>query len=252
MLAYTVLPLAILASAPCSFSVTGGLFQDHAPTALHMQNVLFPLLGRFGAKLSLQIERPGYVPKGGGRIDIRVERPAGPLVGLRMTDQGKFHAVRGVSLASHLQKEKVGTRMADESGVLLREAGYRPTIEVVEDSSAIQRGAALLVWAESGTGCIIGADSAGKQGRRSEQIAQKVVKDLLADIQTGSTVDRFAADQLILFAALAEGRTEYLIPKLTDHVESNVWLVREILGCKVEISGRSLVIQGIGFHPAEP
>lgn len=251
MLAYTVLPLAILASAPCTFSVTGGLFQDHAPTALHMQNVLFPLLKRFGAQLSLQIERPGYVPRGGGKINVRVERPAGPLSGMRLTDPGSFRVVRGISLASHLRKERVGPRMADESSDLLRKVGYHPIIQVVEDSSALQRGAALLIWAESDTGCIIGADGVGKQGRRSEQIAQKVVSDLLTDIQAGSTVDRYTADQLILFAALAEGKTEYLIPKVTDHVESNVWLVREILGCGVTISGSSLLIQGIGYRPAE-
>ena len=35
-----------------SFTIRGGLFQDNAPTAFHMEKVLAPLLGQMGAKVS--------------------------------------------------------------------------------------------------------------------------------------------------------------------------------------------------------
>ena len=45
-------------------------------------------------------------------------------------------------------------------------------------------------------------------------------------------MDRHLADQLIIFAALARGTSEFLIPQLTDHVHTNIWLVDTILGAE--------------------
>jgi RNA 3'-terminal phosphate cyclase len=53
---------------------------------------------------------------------------------------------------------------------------------------------------------------------------------------------------LILFAALAQGTTEYVIPHTTDHVESNRWLVEKILGIKTELKGNHLRIEGMGLQ----
>ncbi len=155
--------------------------------------------------------------------------------------------IRGIALASHLVKEKVAERMADRSLQLLDKKGHRAVIDVLHDDSAVQKGAALLLWAETDTGCILGADRAGKLGRRAESIADHAVKSLLEDIRSGAATDRFLADQLILFAALAEGRTRYLIPGPTGHVESNMWLVKRILGAKAELDGNLLTVDGVGF-----
>jgi len=46
-------------------SASGGLFQDFAPSAYHMQHVILPILGKLGIKAQLAIIRPGYVPRGG-------------------------------------------------------------------------------------------------------------------------------------------------------------------------------------------
>jgi RNA 3'-terminal phosphate cyclase (ATP) len=60
-------------------------------------------------------------------------------------------------------------------------------------------------------------------------------------------VDRFAADQLILFAALARGQSRYIVPRLTDHIESNLWLIEKILGAGTEVKENLISIDGIGF-----
>jgi RNA 3'-terminal phosphate cyclase (ATP) len=64
---------------------------------------------------------------------------------------------------------------------------------------------------------------------------------------TGATVDRYLADQIIPYAALAEGISSYCIPSMTDHIESRLWLVEEILGAKTEIKGNLVKIKGIGY-----
>jgi RNA 3'-terminal phosphate cyclase (ATP) len=70
---------------------------------------------------------------------------------------------------------------------------------------------------------------------------------LLQDLDSGASVDRYLADQLAMYAALADGASHYSVPTLTEHLETNVWLVEAILGADVRVSEHSFGIQGIGF-----
>ncbi len=248
MLAFCVLPLGIFGGSPSRFTIRGGLFQDHAPTFFHMQNVLLPVLDRMGIRSALHMARPGFVPEGQGELVLEVSPRKGAIEPLLARKQGEISQVRGIALASHLRAEMVADRMAAEATALLKKAGLTATIDILEDDRAVQKGAALLIWIQTETGCRLGSDQAGKRGRRSENIASHVVKALREDLHSGATTDRFLADQLILFAALAEGRTEYIVPRMTDHVASNLWLVEKMLGVRTKWEGNLLRIDGIGYH----
>lgn len=248
LLAFTLLPLALYAGGPCRFSLTGGLFQDFAPSAFHLQHVLAPLLGRMGGQVKVEMVSPGYVPSGQGRLDMEVQPVRGALKPLRMIEQGALREIWGISLASHLEKEQVSRRMAARSGESLAERGLKARWTILEDRTARQRGAALFLRAHTDRECLLGADQAGRLGRRSEAIAEFVTASLLDDLKSGATVDRHLADQLILFAALAEGETEYIIPEATDHVAANLWLVDRILGARSRLEGRRLRMEGVGWR----
>ncbi len=248
MLASALIPLALFARRPSTFILTGGLFQDFAPSAFHQQKVLLPLLEKMGARVKIEILRPGYPPRGEGRLKAEVEPLPGVLHPLDLGERGKVKRVRGISLASHLQSQRVAERMAEECGRILGKNGYPVEFDFLQDETAAQRGAALLAWAETETGCLLGSDQAGKPGRRSEKIGQFVAAGLLEDLATPATTDRHLADQLIVYAALAGGTTRYVIPRATDHVESNLWLAEKILGAKSDRRGTLLTIQGIGYH----
>ena len=246
LLSFALMIPALFSTGPCSFTVTGGLFQDFAPTAFHMKHCLVPLLERMGAKIVLEATRPGYVPKGQGRLSIKLEPVTAPLQPLHLVDQSELKEIQGLSLASHLNEQRVAQRMAASCEQVLHDRGLRSAIAMQEDTSAAQPGAALAIWVETSTGAMIGADMAGARGRASEIIGKSVARDLLQDLRTGATVDRHLADQLIVFAALANGTTNYRIPAVTDHVESNLWLVQEILGAKADVHGNVVTVQGIG------
>ena len=187
---------------------------------------------------------------GQGKLQVAVSPAKEPLRPLRMIAQGAVREIKGISLASHLKDEQVAKRMADQCEKILVPRGYRPRMEMIDDQTAPQKGAALALWAETETGCIIGADQAGAPGRRSEAIARFVVSSLLEDLATQATTDRHLADQLILFAALAKGNTQYRIPRMSEHIQSNLWLVDNILGVKSDLKGNLLTIHGIGFQKA--
>jgi RNA 3'-terminal phosphate cyclase (ATP) len=129
----------------------------------------------------------------------------------------------------------------------LTAAGLSMTIERVADTAALHAGASLAVWAESSTGCVLGADRVGALRRSSEAIGKFVAATFLEDLATGATVDRHITDQLVLFAALAQGTSRYLIPHPTEHLESNLWLATQF-GVRGQLQGQQVVIEGIGFR----
>jgi RNA 3'-terminal phosphate cyclase len=51
---------------------------------------------------------------------------------------------------------------------------------------------------------------------------------------------------LVPFCAVATGASEYVIPSVTEHVETNLWLVERILGAGTRLDGQHLRIEGVG------
>jgi len=255
MLALSLLPLGLFASGASIYRMTGGLFQDFAPSLFHLKHVLLPTVQKMGVVLSVRILQPGYVPRGGGRMELHIVPVKDALKPLNLLGQGQVNSIRGIALSSHLKGRDVSNRMGRECKKALKERGFRPEIEILYDEKespaferpSIQPGAALAVWAETDTGCLIGADMAGARGRTAEFIGKQTALALLADLGSGATVDRHLADQIIPFAALAKGTSTFRIPTVTDHVEARLWLVEKILGAKSRILDNFVTIEGIGF-----
>jgi len=246
MLALTVLPVAAFAPGPVKFRVRGGLFQDFAPSAFHTQHVLLPALRAMGLQAHLEVCRPGYVPQGGGEIELEVRPVQGalqPVVRRLSFEPARFW---GIALSSHLRSRRVSERLAQSCQEVLAARGLRAEFQIVHDNRAVQAGAALALFAEDRNGIRLGADQAGAPGRSSESMGKAVAHMLLEDLATGATVDRHLADQLVLYAALAQGTSEFHIPRWTDHVEANLWLVQEILGAQWELEGNLLRVRGVG------
>jgi RNA 3'-terminal phosphate cyclase (ATP) len=246
MLALSILPVACFAIAPVRARITGGLFQDFAPSPLHMQHVLLPALRTMGADVSLDMTRPGYVPGGGGVIDLQVSPAGRSLDSLLLGTPGEVSEVHGIALASHLAERRVSDRMASICEERIRDAGTPCTIDRRDDETAVHAGACLAIWTASSTGSRFGADRAGKFGRSSEDIGRSVAAAFLEDVRSGATVDRHLADQLVLFCALARGTSSYIVPGDSDHVDSNLWLVSQF-GARVSLDARRVEIQGVGL-----
>lgn len=247
MLLLTFLPLACFAEDTIRLKLSGGLFQDFAPSAFYMEYVLLCTLFRMGLCGGLKMVRPGYVPSGGGILEVEIKPVKGKLQSIRLVDQGEIEEFRGIALSSHLKAQRVNERMVAACQKALKKKGCQVMVELKEDETSLQKGAAFFLLASTTTGLLLGMDQAGKIGRSAEKIGDYVAKALLEDIEKGATVDRYLADQLIIFAALAEGASEYIIPYQTDHIRSNLWLVEEILGAKAQLNGQYLRIEGIAF-----
>jgi len=248
MMAMTLLPLACFAERACTFRLKGGLFQDFAPSAHYMQRILLPTLAHMGVRAELRIVRPGYVPRDAGIIEVSVKPLRDKIGALSLpVRRGPVRRMSGVALCSHLQQRRVSERMAASCAQMLERHGYRVDFEHLYDTTAVQAGAALAVFAETADGCLLGSDRAGAPRRTSEAIGEHVARSLLQDLDSGASVDRYLADQLVLYAVLADGVSHYSVPALTEHLETNLWLAETILGADVRVSEHAVRIQGVGF-----
>ncbi|MGH7166839.1 MAG: RNA 3'-terminal phosphate cyclase [Nitrospiraceae bacterium] len=249
MLALAVLPVLAFGSGPVAVELRGGLFQDFAPSVFHLQHVVLPLLRRMGLEADAEIGRPGYVPRGEGILYLTVQPVPQTLHNLKLEQAGSVERIWGIALASHLEERRVSERMARAANKVLAEAGYRADIEERNDTASLQPGAALALFADRGGEIRLGADQAGALRRPAEAIGKHVATQLLEELKSGATLDRFAADQLIPFAALAEGESRFRVPVETDHVTTNVWLAKTFLGAEAKLEDHTLSIAGIGFRP---
>ncbi len=247
----TALTLAVLPVLACrgggaGIEVRGGLFQDFAPSVFHLQEVVAPLLGRMGFAVEFTVVRPGYVPAGEGILRVTVP-PATDVQPLVVVDRGGLRRVWGISLASHLDDRRVASRMVDAARQVLASGGVTATIEERNDDTSVQPGAAFALFAEFDGGVRLGADGAGARGRPAEEIGRRVARSLLNLIRGGASVDRFTADQLIVFTTLARGQSMFRSPEVTEHVESAAWLASLFLGVEVEVGAEgTIMVSGHG------
>jgi len=166
---------------------------------------------------------------------------------LVLDETGSVNRVWGVALSSRLKNQAVSERMANAARRVFEAAGHRADVQVLYDDSALQPGAGLALFADLDTHARLGSDRAGAPGRRSEAIGKRAAHCLLEDLATGATLDRYAGDQIIPFAALASGESRFRIPCVSEHIDSNAWLSEEFLGAEVRAQEHDLVVQGAAF-----
>ena len=91
------------------------------------------------------------------------------------------------------------------------------------------------MWAETDTNAIIGADAIGELKKTSEAVGREAAEKLYAELSVRPPVDVHMADMLIPYMALAEGTSTFLARKVSDHLETNVWLAEKMLKVRFNI-----------------
>ena len=237
MLLLTVLPLCIYAKGDVSLHVVnGGTDVRYAPTINYMKYVLLPMLELMGMKASLTVKKFGYYPKGMGEVVLNVSSVS-KLTSLSIEEFGGVEEIGGVSVCTFLEDRRVAERQAEAATNVLRDRGYAAKIHVVNDrSNPLQKGSSLVLWAKTSTGAILGGDAIGELRKFSEAVGREAAENLLREINAGATVDVHLADMLVPYFALANGISVYLTREITDHIDTNIWLVEKILGVKFQVT----------------
>jgi RNA 3'-phosphate cyclase len=236
LLLMTVLPICAYSKSTVDLHVSrGGTDVSNAPTINYMRFILLPTLYRMGLDATLNVRKYGYYPKGNGEVTATV-KPAGSLRPLHTESFGKIKAIKGVSVCTFLAERKVAERQANAANDYLREKGHTTEIQIVNDTSnPLQKGSSLVLWAETDTGTMLGADAIGELKKTSEKVGAEAAQKLYAEISAKPTVDMHLADLLIPYVALAKGKSIYFTRTLSEHLETNIWVTEQVLNTKFNV-----------------
>jgi len=236
MLLMAVLPICTFAEDPVHLHVSkGGTDVQHSPTINYMRCVFLPTLKRMGLNIVLTVRKYGYYPKGMGEVTLVVE-PCKSLQPLRLENFGKIRTIKGISVCTFLAERKVAERQAKAANDYLQKKGYTADIQILNDrSNPMQKGSSLVLWAETDTDVILGADAIGELRKTSETVGREAAEKLYVEIFAKPTVDVHLADMLIPYVALAKGRSSYLTRTISEHLETNIWLAEKTLDIKFNV-----------------
>ena len=233
MLLLATLPICLYAQNPVRLHVAkGGTDTTHAPTINYMRNILLPTLKHMGVEAEISVQKYGYYPKGMGEATMTV-KPNRQLKPFTLEGFGKIKSIKGVSVCTFLANRQVAERQAKAAQDTLAKNGYNVDIQVINDeSNPIQKGSSIVLWAETDSGVIVGADTIGELRKMSEDVGKEAAQKLVAELSAKPTADVFLADMLIPYMALAEGKSTVYARTISEHIESNIWLMEKMLNVK--------------------
>ena len=223
----TVLPPLIIADGPSRLTLEGGTHNVHAPPFEFLQKAFLPLVNRTGPRVTIELERYGFYPPGGGRIHVEIE-PGGSRRGFELTERGEISTKRARALVVKLPPS-IGER---ELGVISERLGWDSgQLRVETSDNAFSPGNVLTAEIESAqvTEVLTGI---GERGVRAETIAARVADEVEQYLASDAPVGEHLADQLLIPLALAGGGSYLTVPP-SLHTTTNIEVIKKFLSVEI-------------------
>ncbi|UCG91076.1 MAG: RNA 3'-terminal phosphate cyclase [candidate division WOR-3 bacterium] len=228
----TLVPIAIHAESSLNLTIRGGTAVSFSPTIEYFQHVFCSILKNMGVTVYVEIRRHGFYPQGGGEIFVRIE-PAN-ILNIELIERGELQNIDVLAVASnHLQQARVAERMLSGFGKIFAHA--HTSCQYVDALSAGCFVRSHAHFAKSR----LGADALGKRGKKAEDVGMDAARELKDAIETDAPIDHWMVDQIIPYMALAVVRkgeiSKIKIPRLTQHANTNIWVVKKFLPVDYEM-----------------
>jgi len=193
------------------------------PTQMEIPSLRGSAIGMFGAKVSSSLGRPGFYPKGGGLIEVSIE--PGPLHGCTRWRREDYIRsiirICGLDRSIAIREKKVLVQRGIEH-VFIRE----------DESDSL--GNAITIWKG-----LRGSYALGEKGKRAEIVAKEALEELDREDED---VDRHLADQVLIYAALAQGSSSYTTSRVSDHLRTNLDVISRFLERRITIEGERISV----------
>ena len=245
LLLQTILPILIFTEKPISIEIKGGTEVQWSPTIQYYQNVLFPLLNKIGASLELKILSHGYYPKGKGAIRINSD-PARRLNSWNCVSRGEIKSLCVDSVCGNLPKDNA--KIQGEAAVREFQLKY-PKIKAFMSYKSVESlspGSSCTCYAIC-ENSILGSSSLGERALKPEVVGQEASEDLLKSLDRGACLDKYMADQILPYLALAKGKSSVSIEGATDHFVTNIHIIEKMLPVKFWVKDKNISVGGVGW-----
>lgn len=216
-----------------TIKITGGTDVKWSPSWDFFTNVFLKLIKRMGICVEPELIKRGYYPKGGGEARITIEKviDINPFVVTSKQDFSKINGIINISkLPDHISK-RIKHACIKET----MKKDIKVSIEV-EKKDSFSPGVGVTLFSET-KNTVLGSSVIGEKGVTSEEVGKKASQKIISDIISDATVDVYAFDQIIPYLALAceKGESEIIVRKISNHAETNMWLVKKFLDVEFDI-----------------
>jgi RNA 3'-phosphate cyclase len=227
-----LLPLCFAEQASL-VSVNGGTHVPWSPSFHYLSSIVAPLLFRLGVRAEFAIASWGWYPIGGGQVSARIT-PEQALQPLTVIERGRLLRISGISAVSNLPVH-IAARQRDRAIAVLSKEGIDASIEVLSGPSA-GKGSFLFLAAEFER-VTAGFDALGAIGKRAEEVADEACSGLLSHLRARGALDPHLADQVAPWLAFCQGPSEFTTSRVTRHLLTNLWVVRQFMDIDVRVEG---------------
>ncbi|KAL8666084.1 MAG: hypothetical protein Q9202_001821 [Teloschistes flavicans] len=247
-----------IAGVPLRVTIEGGTNVSKSPSVEYVSQVLIPLLvEKVGIPpMSAEVIKRGW---SSGRADVGVVQfdlkpfsSGSKLPGFHFTNRGEVTKLHVSILASDSSiRDKLRGKVVEK---LLT---HHPDVEIffpVEEDTKNSARLYLLIVAETSNGYRLGRDCLWERKTSSaalEAITSTVIRELEKELERGGCVDEYMQDQLVVFQALANGRSTVNSGKDADatlHTKTARWVAEQLLGMSFDEQG---TCSGCGFKVGE-
>ena len=221
-----LLPLAT-ASAPSHLLLEGGTHNPYAPPFDFLQKAFVPLINRMGPQVTVQLERIGFYPAGGGKFAVAI-KPVAKLSPITLLEKGELigKAARAIicNLARHIAERELHV-VAAKTPLLPEQLHVEEIAKGPGPGNVVIIELAYANVTEIFTGF-------GEPDIRAEAVAAKVVKEAQEYLAAGAPIGGHLADQLLLPLAYAGGGAFVTLP-LTRHARTNIAIIQQFLAVDI-------------------
>lgn len=239
----TVLPALMLADAPSQISLSGGTHNPLAPNFHFIERAFLPLLACLGARVEVSLQRHGFYPAGGGLMEAWVHPSAEGLRPFDVTTRGETREAYAESLVAAVPRH-VAER---ELSVVQQATGWTESqLRVPGLHQNEGPGNALMITLahEHVTEVFV---AYGERSVSSEQVANRVLREVRAYLASPGAMGPHLADQWALPLALAvwqSGRLAvYTCTEVTGHLCTQGPLIERFLPVSFTLTSQA----GLGW-----
>jgi RNA 3'-terminal phosphate cyclase (ATP) len=227
----TVLPPLMLARGTSKITLKGGTHNTGAPPFDFLAKTFLPLLRRMGASVDLQLERAGFVPRGGGVAQVTIT--PGRLKPIALIERGAIRRKLVRATIAGLPRD-IAQREIDTAARALELRAEQTLI----DERPPHEGPGNVVTVEVESDHLTELFTAfGERGVRAEEVARAAAREARRYLDADAPIGEHLADQLLLPMALAGGGT-YITGPLTLHTTTNIETIGRFLD--VPIASREI------------
>ncbi len=224
-----VLPAALLADGPTTLVVEGGTHASFAPSFDYLKYAFAPALRAMGATISMDIERYGFFPAGGGRITVVIEPPE-TWRSLELMERGQRTSVAARAYIANLHHQ-IAER---ELEVVRRELGWRKRdSHVIQATGSPGPGNTVVLQIDHEHVSEV-FESHGKVDLPAERVAKTACRQARRWMKLDAPVGRHLADQLMLPMVLGAGGA-FRTVGLTPHSKTNIEVIHAFLGPRIAV-----------------